>query len=45
MTTPNDWNSAVIKEFRENGGKVGGHWELGAQILAAVSSSKMHDVF
>ena len=32
MTTPNDWNSAVIKEFRENGGKVGGHFE-GAPVL------------
>ena len=27
-----DWNTATIKEFRSNGGKVGGHFE-GATLL------------
>jgi deazaflavin-dependent oxidoreductase (nitroreductase family) len=27
MSNPNDWNSAIIKEFRENAGKVGGPFE------------------
>jgi deazaflavin-dependent oxidoreductase (nitroreductase family) len=26
MNNPNDWNEATIKEFRANGGKVGGHF-------------------
>ncbi len=33
MTTrPTDWNEAVIKEFRENSGKVGGNF-TGAPVL------------
>lgn len=32
MTDPNDWNRAVIEEFRANGGKVGGQFE-GAPLL------------
>ncbi|HSH01650.1 MAG TPA: nitroreductase family deazaflavin-dependent oxidoreductase [Anaerolineae bacterium] len=31
MSEQNDWNKQVIAEFRENGGKVGGHfkgWDL-----------------
>ncbi len=32
MTTQNDWNRGVIKEFRNNGGKVGGGFE-GAPLL------------
>jgi deazaflavin-dependent oxidoreductase (nitroreductase family) len=27
MSNPNDWNSAIIKEFRGNAGKVGGPFE------------------
>lgn len=27
MSEPNDWNRAVIKEFRANGGRVGGMFE------------------
>ena len=27
-----DWNSGIIEEFRENGGKAGGMWE-GAPLL------------
>jgi deazaflavin-dependent oxidoreductase (nitroreductase family) len=27
MSNPNDWNGAIIKEFRENAGKVGGPFE------------------
>ena len=30
--SPNDWNQAVIAEFRANGGKVGGQFE-GAPLL------------
>ena len=25
-TNPNDWNASIIKEFRANGGKVGGYF-------------------
>lgn len=32
MTDPNDWNQAIIKEFRANGGKVGGQF-AGAPLL------------
>ena len=32
MTEVNDWNSKIIAEFRENGGKVGGQFE-GAPLL------------
>lgn len=32
MSDTNDWNTAIIKEFRENGGKVGGQFE-GAPLL------------
>ena len=32
MTDPNEWNKAIIAEFRANGGKVGGHF-AGAPLL------------
>lgn len=32
MSSPNDWNKAIIDEFRANGGKVGGHF-AGASLL------------
>ena len=32
MTSPNDWNAAIIDEFRANDGKVGGQFE-GAPLL------------
>jgi len=32
MTDMNDWNRAIIEEFRANGGKVGGRFE-GADLL------------
>lgn len=32
MSDPNEWNKAVIAEFRTNGGKVGGQFE-GAPLL------------
>jgi len=32
MSTPNDWNTKIIQEFRANGGKVGGQFE-GAPVL------------
>lgn len=36
MTSRNDWNNTVIKEFREHGGKVGGRFE-GAPVLLLTS--------
>ena len=32
MSDPNDWNAAIIEEFRANDGKVGGNFE-GAPLL------------
>ena len=32
MSDANDWNAAIIEEFRANGGKVGGNFE-GAPLL------------
>lgn len=32
MSNPNDWNQAIIAEFRANGGKVGGQF-AGATLL------------
>ena len=40
MTTPNDWNNAVIKEFRENGGKVGGRFEGAPVLLLTTKGAK-----
>ena len=40
MTTPNDWNSATIKEFRENNGKVGGRFEGATLLLLTTKGAK-----
>jgi hypothetical protein len=32
MGNPNDWNKAIIEEFRANGGKVGGYF-AGVPVL------------
>ena len=32
MSSPNEWNQAIIKEFRANGGKVGGRF-AGTPVL------------
>ncbi len=40
MTTPDDWNSATIKEFRENGGKVGGMFEGATLLLLTTKGAK-----
>lgn len=33
MSTPDDWNSQVIAEFRANGGRVGGNFEGAPMVL------------
>ena len=33
MTDRNDWNQQIIKEFRENGGKVGGMFTNATLLL------------
>ena len=40
MTTKDDWNSATIKEFRENGGKVGGMFEGATLLLLTTKGAK-----
>ena len=40
MAAPNDWNSATIKEFRENNGKVGGHFEGATLLLLTTKGAK-----
>ena len=40
MTPPNDWNDAVIKEFRELGGKVGGYFEGAPVLLLTTKGAK-----
>ena len=40
MTTHDDMNSATIKEFRENGGKVGGMFEGAALLLLKTEGAK-----
>ena len=40
MTTPSDWNSATIKEFREHGGKVGGRFEGATLLLLTTKGAK-----
>jgi deazaflavin-dependent oxidoreductase (nitroreductase family) len=32
MSTPHDWNTSIIREFRANAGKVGGHF-IGRTLL------------
>ena len=40
MTTPNDWNNVVIKEFREHDGKVGGRFEGAPVLLLTTKGAK-----
>ena len=40
MTTQDDWNSATIKEFRENSGKVGGMFEGAPLLLLTTKGAK-----
>ena len=40
MTTPNDMNAAVIKEFRDNEGKVGGPFEGAPVLLLTTKGAK-----
>ena len=40
MTAPNDWNSEIIKEFREHGGKVGGMFEGAPLLLLTTKGAK-----
>jgi deazaflavin-dependent oxidoreductase (nitroreductase family) len=36
----NDWNAQIIKEFRENGGKVGGQFEGAPLVLLTTTGAK-----
>ncbi|HEV2637662.1 MAG TPA: nitroreductase family deazaflavin-dependent oxidoreductase [Actinocrinis sp.] len=40
MSEANDWNNGVIKEFRENGGKVGGMFEGATMIIVHAIGAK-----
>ncbi|MBE2223187.1 MAG: nitroreductase family deazaflavin-dependent oxidoreductase [Anaerolineae bacterium] len=40
MSDFNEWNKAIIKEFRENGGKVGGQFENSDLILLHTIGAK-----
>jgi deazaflavin-dependent oxidoreductase (nitroreductase family) len=40
MSTSNDWNSAIIAEFRANGGKVGGRWAGRTLLLLHTTGAK-----
>jgi deazaflavin-dependent oxidoreductase (nitroreductase family) len=40
MSTANDWNSAIIAEFRANGGKVGGRWAGRPLLLLHTTGAK-----
>ena len=40
MTAPNDWNSEIIKEFREHRGKVGGMFEGAPLLLLTTKGAK-----
>jgi len=35
-----DWNEKIIKEFRENGGKVGGHFENSTLVLLHTTGAR-----
>lgn len=39
-TSPNDWNQAIIAEFRANGGKVGGQFEGAPLLLLTTTGAK-----
>jgi deazaflavin-dependent oxidoreductase (nitroreductase family) len=38
--SPNDWNQAIIAEFRANGGKVGGQFEGAPLLLLTTTGAK-----
>ena len=40
MSDPNAWNAAIIKEFRENGGKVGGQFAGASLLLLHTTGAK-----
>ena len=40
MPEPNDWNSQIIKEFRNNAGKVGGPFEGAPLLLLHTTGAK-----
>ncbi|MEO8457041.1 MAG: nitroreductase family deazaflavin-dependent oxidoreductase [Chloroflexota bacterium] len=40
MATGNDWNNSIIKEFRENEGKVGGMFEGAPMVLLHTKGAK-----
>lgn len=40
MPDMNDWNAQIIKEFRENGGKVGGNFEGAPMVLITTTGAK-----
>lgn len=40
MSNPNDWNKAIIEEFRANGGKVGGQFAGATLLLLHTTGAK-----
>ncbi len=40
MSDQNDWNNAIIKEFRDNEGKVGGRFAGGTLLLLHTTGAK-----
>ncbi len=40
MTAPNDWNKAIIEEFRANSGKVGGRFQGAPMVLLTTTGAK-----
>jgi len=40
MSDPNDWNKAIIEEFRANSGKVGGQFAGGTLLLLHSTGAK-----
>lgn len=40
MTEVNDWNTQIIREFRENNGNVGGNFEGAPMVLLSTTGAK-----
>jgi deazaflavin-dependent oxidoreductase (nitroreductase family) len=40
MATPNNWNDNIIKEFRANGGKVGGQFAGGTLLILHTTGAR-----
>jgi deazaflavin-dependent oxidoreductase (nitroreductase family) len=40
MSSPNDWNTKIIEEFRANGGKVGGNFAGSTLLLLHTTGAK-----